>query len=660
MMVNKTFKRLVAPMLVTTMLVGSISVVTSGIASAAPTDSMRVTKLSSIEASKPNKDGGVAEIVAYNPENQKLYLVNGSSNPATLDIVKLGAKGELTKEKSINIKEMVDSITFTYGDLTSVVVSTINDRIYVAAQEKDANKEGRILILDYAGNLITQVHAGVQPDMITVSKNGRYVLTANEGEPRVKGIDPQGSITILDTFTGFTKHLLFDNPSIIDDSVHIRGASGADGQITSKGTKADAIFDLEPEYITIAEDQKTAFVSLQENNAIATIDLPSKSIVSVKGLGLKDYNLPTNALDLVKDSVIKLENVPFVGVKMPDGIASYSVNGKTYVLSANEGDATEWDGRINASKVSKIASKLPADSAAATFLKDKTVYNDVEVLTDFGTDKVYMYGGRSFSIYEATGMKEVYDSGNDFESITAERLPKSFNASHSKTAMDDRSTKKGPEPEGIEIGKVGNATIAFIGLERIGGVMMYDVTNPTAPKFVNYTNTRDFTTKDNLNTDTGPEGLDFIPAAGSPTGFPLLLVANEVGGTITVLQLHSGETQPAFRDVPVSLTNEVTALVELEIIKGDGKGKLNPDRGITPSEFKLMLARTFGSDIADKALVGMLTKKSNFVIRDQAQMILNKAIKLSQRGVKAQVAFKDMTVAATRADVIQMIAAQVK
>ncbi|MNO42689.1 Trifunctional nucleotide phosphoesterase protein YfkN precursor [compost metagenome] len=530
---------------------------TVGQAAVEPTrDVIDINKIASYSVGTTSKDGGVAEIVKFNKDNGKFYLVNGSSNPPSIDIVTL-TTGTLSKDKTISVKELAETDGFQYGDLTSVDINTVTDKIAVAVQEKGTAKQGKILVLDYEGNLLQSYAAGVQPDMVKYTSDGRYILTADEGEPREEGVDPEGSVTIVDTLnndaTQAVTHVKFDNPNVIDDLVHIRGASNSKGKITGKGTKADALHDLEPEFISLSADEATAYVSLQENNAIAVIDIASKTVTAVKGLGFKDFNDPKNALDLINDGVINLENAPFLGMYMPDGIATYSVDGQTYLLTANEGDATEWPGRESASKVSKLVESLNPASDAAIFLKDKgTLYDKLEAAGDMGTEDIYLYGGRSFSIWNAADMTQVYDSGSDFERVTAERLPDYFNTSNSKVEKDDRSTKKGPEPEYVAVGKVGGKTLAFVGLERIGGVMTYDVTNPQQPVFMNYVNTREF--DKGLATDTGPEGLEFIEAKDSPTGRPLLLVANEVGGTVAVLELDVTD------DTPESDTWELTVM----------------------------------------------------------------------------------------------------
>ncbi|AIQ46341.1 hypothetical protein R70723_10990 [Paenibacillus sp. FSL R7-0273] len=502
-------------------------------------DLISITKIGGYSVGTTNEDGGVAEIVRYNRDNGKFYLVNGSTHPATVDIVDLKDGVHPEKEASINIEVLSETGGFSYGDLTSVDINTATKRIAVAVQEADAMKNGKVLVLDYGGKLLETFEAGVQPDMVKYTADGRYILTADEAEPRTLAGDPEGSVTIIDTVTKAVSLVKFDNPAVIDDLVHIRGAADPETKlITGKGAKADAVRDLEPEFIELSEDQKTAYISLQENNAIAAVDIASGKLLWVKGLGFKDLSLPQNALDLQKDNLIQLENVPFYGVYMPDGISQYTVNGTTYLFTANEGDATEWDSKENASTIGKMKSSLDPASAAAKFLAGTTNYDGVEVMSDMGHDGIYLYGARSFSIWDASTMKQVYDSGSDFEQITAERLPAYFNASNSNTTLDSRSTKKGPEPEYVKTGKVGNKALAFIGLERIGGLMTYDVTNPEQPAFVNYINTREFTPKNNIETDTGPEGIEFIAAADSPTGLPLVLVANEVGGTVAIYQLN--------------------------------------------------------------------------------------------------------------------------
>ncbi|MCM3747693.1 choice-of-anchor I family protein [Paenibacillus pasadenensis] len=508
-------------------------------------NSFGMTKIGEYRVGMSNEDGGVAEIVKYNRDNGRFYLVNGSANPPSLDIVEL-QQGAMELHARVDIKALAEQENgFKFGDLTSVDVNTEAKRVFVAVQAEGAGDAGRILELDYEGNLVQVYVAGIQPDMIKSTPDGRYVLTANEGEPRdgAAGSDPEGSVTIVDRSAGTSRHVKFDDSSVIGESVHIRGAADAEGQITGKGDKSKALTDLEPEYITLSSDAKTAYVTLQENNSIAVLDIEEGRFSSVQGLGLKDLSLPKNALDLnAKDKKYVPVTADAYGVYMPDGVASFQSGGRTYLVTGNEGDATEWPDMTNVSKVKSLKGSLDPASAAAAFFGGTTAYDDVEAMSDWGSGGIYLYGARSFSIWDAETMKQVYDSGNAFEAITAERLPDHFNASNSNNKFDSRSTKKGPEPEDIKIGRVGERTLAFTGLERIGGVMTYDVTSPEGAEFVNYTNTRDFTAvggENAMETDSAPEGLEFISAEDSPTGQPLLLVAYEVSGTVGLMQLDT-------------------------------------------------------------------------------------------------------------------------
>lgn len=148
---------------------------------------------------------------------------------------------------------------------------------------------------------------------------------------------------------------------------------------------------------------------------------------------------------------------------------------------------------------------------------------------DGDLNRIFAYGGRSFSIRTVTG-ELVWDSGDEIEQLTAALLPARFNASNSNNTRDSRSTSKGPEPEGLVLGQVRGRTLAFIGLERIGGIVVYNISNLFEPVLVDYLNTRTFANPFNFATagDLGPEGLAFIPAEHSPNGHPLLVVAHEV------------------------------------------------------------------------------------------------------------------------------------
>ncbi|ALC80267.1 MULTISPECIES: choice-of-anchor I family protein [Bacillus] len=509
-------------------------------------NTMEVEKIAGYKTGLTDEEGGVAEIVKYNSANKKFYVINGKNQ--TIDIVSLSGltsqkDQQLQKEKSINIAAAVNTDSFTYGDLTSIDVNQKEKIIVAAVQDKDYTKNGKIAVMDYDGKIIKTFNTGVQPDMVKISSDGKYILTADEAEPREgleNGVDPQGSVTIVNYETGKSNVVKFDNPSVIDDDVHIRNK--------------EAVNDFEPEYIALSTDGKKAYVTLQENNAIATIDVANGKVDSVKSLGYKDHSLPGNELDAARNGKIEIENLPLLGAYMPDSVQYISIGGVNYLVTGNEGDATEWEEFENIADFEDIKESIILQSdlfkgmteseaqAALDKMKKSSDYDKLEVLTDRGNNAVYTLGGRSFSIWNADTMELVYDSGSDFEKITAERYPEVFNWSNDDDEMDKRSAKKGPEPEDLKVGMIGDELFAFVGLERISGVMAYNISNPANGKFANYLNTRDFS--DKIAGDVAPEGLDFVSAEASPTGRPLVLAGNEVSGTVAVNEVQVDPVKP--------------------------------------------------------------------------------------------------------------------
>lgn len=507
--------------------------------------SLLLEKTGTATLGTPNADGGVAEIVSYNSDTREAYVVNGQNG--VLDVVTLNADGSLTLKKEIAAKNLIDG--FSYGDMTSVAVDTVNQHIVIALQAADYTASGRIAVLNYDGTLVTSYEAGVQPDMVTVSEDGTYILSANEGEPREgygNGIvDPKGSVTIVNQTTDSVNQAgfgSFDSTELSKQGVLF---SKVDGKI------ADAANDLEPEYITISGNK--AYVSLQEANAIATLDLTTSQFTSVKSVGFIDYSDPANSVDLVSDGTYKAATYPNAkGVRMPDGISSFTANGTTYLVTANEGDAREWGDFVNEAKATLT------DSEGNKVKKVRVL--DQNVTAGLDADTNYLFGGRSFTILNADTMEVVFDSKNDFESKTASYLPDYFNISNDDIEIDSRSAKKGPEPETVIVETIGEKTFAFVALERIGGIMVYDVTNPASATFVNYINTRDFSS--DIAGDVAPEGLTFVSAKDSASGSPVLLAACEVSGTLAAYTLSGSDVPKNEKDTIVLYTNDIHAAID--------------------------------------------------------------------------------------------------
>lgn len=480
-------------------------------------------------------DGGSLEIVAYNRTNGYAYAVSGIKGK--LIAVDLNNNMDSDKVVSLNgteydVKSLVSG--FTYGDITSVAVSPNGKMLAVAIQAVNYSDKGIVAIFacenDGSLNFVTTAKTGVQPDMVIFADNNT-VLTADEGEPRngKNGVDPKGSVTIAkfeNDGSLTSKQIYFDEFDAKRENLTNSGV------LVQKDKNPSA--DFEPEYIAVSGN--IAYVSLQEANAIAVLDISKGEFTGIYPLGLQDFG--EIKVDLQKNEKIDIKNYENVfGIKMPDGIAVTDIGGKTYLLTANEGDSrADWQGLDN--EYESVTS--PTGNVT---LDKKVVWFNAAMWDGLDTNKAYVFGGRSFSIYEVTGssLSLVYDSGSDFEEITAKILPDFFNASNDKISLDNRSGKKGPEPESVIVGNVGEKTYAFIALERIGGIMVYDITKPDSATFVNYINSREFDAA--IQGDVSPEGLCFIPSIDSKTGKALLLTACEVSGTLAVYECAGSESE---------------------------------------------------------------------------------------------------------------------
>jgi DNA-binding beta-propeller fold protein YncE len=472
-------------------------------------------------------DQSAAEIVAFDPGSDRLFVVN--ANEGVVDVLDLRDPTEPTK-----VDELVAG-----GEINSVAVR--DGLVAVAVQADPAQQPGTVELFTATGEPVGEpTSVGALPDMVTFTPDGSKIVVANEGEPDgyCGGDDPEGSISIIDVATHAVSTADFQAFNGQEDALRAAG-------VRIFGPDATVAQDLEPEYVTIDASSTTAWASLQENNALAIVDLASATVTDIVPLGYKDHSLADNALDASnEDDGINIRSWPVSGMYQPDAIDAYTHGNSTYIVTANEGDARDYDcyseeARIKDLDLDPDADDLQADEALGR-LNTTTAFPTADPATE-----LFSYGARSFSIRDAAGAL-VFDSGDDFERITAAALPADFNSNNDENdSFDARSDDKGPEPEGIEIGEAYDKTYAFIGLERVGGIMVYDITTPNNPRFVEYVNNRDFDEPATLDDgtsnpaagDLGPEGLTFISAEDSPSGHPLLAVGNEVSGTTTIYQL---------------------------------------------------------------------------------------------------------------------------
>ena len=519
--------------------------------------------LGSYQAEGEVFDESAAEIVAHDPANQRLFVVNALAR--TIDVLDINDPSQPVKLSTIDAtaEGAAANSVAVYGDLVAVAIE---------AENKQAN--GKVVFYNSTDlNKAGEVEVGALPDMVTFTRDGQKVLVANEGEPSNDySVDPEGSVSIIDLSNGVA--------SAIVTTAGFTGFNADQADLETAGLRifgpgATLAEDLEPEYIAVSIDNTKAWVALQENNAVAELDIEAGEITALLPLGYKDHSIIGNELDASnRDSGINIRNWPVKGMYMPDAITSYGYNGKTYYITANEGDSRDYDGWTEEFRMADLTLDPASDLSAITnLLEDENLgrlnttstmgisngcdpsqlpaeLGDLNGDTDVDVDDVkfyventceydtlFSYGARSFSIWSEDG-KRVFDSGSEFERITASLIPGNFNGNNDENSFDNRSDDKGPEPEAVTIGTINGQTFAFIGLERAGGIMVYNVTNPQNPGFVQYLNNRDFSvSQENLEAgmagDLGPEGLAFIAAEDSPNGKPMLAVGNEVSGTTT-------------------------------------------------------------------------------------------------------------------------------
>lgn len=484
--------------------------------------------------------GGVgSEIPAYDPETQRVFVSVGE-DIGTGDPVGLVEIVDLSDPFSPTLFATLD-ISATHGAIPNSVAFHAGVLAVAGKNAADPQANGWVLFYDANGNFLNKVQVGALPDMLTFSPDGMYVLTANEGEPNsAYTVDPEGSVSIVDLSAGVENLTDADVTPLGFSDFNVGGPRHDelpdDVRIFGNNGTATVAQDLEPEYLTISSDSTTVWVTLQENNAVAVIDLTTMEISTITALGFKDHNAPGNGLDASdKDGAINIQNWPLFGMYQPDAIAAYSFDGETYLVTANEGDARDYEGYSEEERVEDLTLDPTAFPNAATLqleenigrIRTTSASGDTDGDGDY--DEIYTFGGRSFSIWDADGNR-VFDSGDAFAQITASLTPDLFNSQGDAASFDTRSDDKGVEPEGVVVASLYGRTFAFIGFERIGGIIIYDVTDPHNPVFVHYT--------PRPEAHASPEGLAFVPAADSPTGTPLLVVSYEVSGSVAVFEIQ--------------------------------------------------------------------------------------------------------------------------
>jgi DNA-binding beta-propeller fold protein YncE len=511
-------------------------------------------------------DASAAEIVEHDPLTHRLFVVNAEAGAFDVLDASDPSDPSLLGEASVAGLAAADGSTIDEGAQVNSV--SVNDGVVaVAVEAADKVSPGWVAFFSTSGDVpfLAAVRIGVQPDMVTFTPDGSKVVTADEAEPADDfSSDPEGSISVVDVAAvlggaGQTAVQIARFTAFEGDAEGVR-VYGPDVPVPSGQPDAGLVSrNLEPEYVAVDQQSHIAYVSLQEANTIAVVDLATASVTRLLPLGYKNWAATEAGFDASNDDdEIDLQQWPVFGVYEPDGIAAYQVRGQTYLVTANEGDAREWGDYVDSERLADSAYDLCADAfdadTIAAAADDEQLgrlnVSEVDGIREAADgeeacrEQIVALGGRSFSIWTTDG-DLVFDSGSQFEELLRDGAGGidplvAFNANNDDNdSFDSRSDDKGPEPEGVTIGQVDGRSYAFIGLERAGGVMTFNIDDPAAPYFVNYFNNRDFSAdaESRAAGDLGPEGLAFISAEDSPIGDPLLAVANEVSGTTTVFAI---------------------------------------------------------------------------------------------------------------------------
>ncbi len=472
---------------------------------------------------------GAAEISAFDKKTNKLFVVNNTGGNNRIDVLDFSDPAHPLPLASIAVS--------SYGGLVNSVAA-YNGHVAAAIEAVPKTNAGKVVVFDAADySAIEVIAVGALPDDIKYSPDGKLIVTANEGEPSTDyTIDPLGTISIISVKDNYAVVTLDFSPFASQENS--LKASG----LRKFGPGASFAQDMEPEFVTISSDSRTAWVTLQENNGIARVDLLNKVIEKIFPLGFKNYNSAGNSIDPSDRPLgtISFNNWPVYGMYQPDGIAVLDMkpgddeneqsllsagnkngNRMPYLFTANEGDARDYAAFAEEVRVGSANVVLnPAIFPNGSFLKLNENLGRLNITNTMGRtgngneyNALYSFGARSFSVWNGNTGALLYDAKNSLEQrvVAAGRYD------------DDRSDSKGVEPEGIAIGQVGKKMLAFVGLERVDAVAIYDVTDPLAPIFLQL-----------LATGDAPEGVLFISAKDSPVKRSLLVVSSENDGLVKV------------------------------------------------------------------------------------------------------------------------------
>ena len=517
---------------------------------------VKVTEVSSISSGAGE---GSAEIAAFHAGSKRIFATNGVKN--SIDVFDISDVANPKKIESISLERYGNDITSVAAGRDVVVAAVLVTESF-SATGVPTTPNGKIVVFDTNGTFLSATDVlGVLPDSVTFAPDGTTALVAIEGQPVCakddpattekestdysKASDPVGGVSVVDLtdptapvvrFAGFEKFSV--------------------AQMRAKGIAVSAVVndvskDFEPEFVT-ATDNKTAYVTIQEANAIGKLNIKTATFESVSRAF--EGNLSKVARDTSdKDSGAgprTYKNV--VAASQPDAIAGFKFGYGNYYLTANEGDAREYtclNDDLRAASLKVDPRRFPdwkAMSATTALGRAKVNPNIGDRDGDGDIDTIHLRGANSTTMYHNGAI--VWDSADLLDQIQTSAFGvANINGSHSlsadKSTMNyvgqDRSDDKGSEPEGVAVGMVGERRIAILGLERMTALVVFDITDPRAPVFQEWLQmlpTKATPAKDVKH--WSPEGIVFVPADKSPSGKALIITSYELSGSLSIHEIE--------------------------------------------------------------------------------------------------------------------------
>lgn len=504
-----------------------------------------------------------AESIAYSPLERTVAatILDPAPPPEEeagprvgVQLFSLGADGALTEREFVSV---AGEFGGAIAAVSSVALDPLGRGFGVATVIPAANRTstGVLVFFDHregtAAGLKT-VTVGFHPTFVVFSRDGSKVFVANEGEYTGNSIgqgggggnvDAPGSVSVVDLSAveaiedlealGQTEVVThdFSAPNLAAgvtlDNLRFNEPSFSQG---------NAFRHVEPE--SIAEGEEVLYVTLQENNAIAEYALSGADagkFTRIRSLGAQPVTIDASDVDGAGGTAAALIDDLVKGAPMPSSIATYSIDGVPYTITANTGAfRPDNDDRIRVRSFSGVEIGVSIDRADAALGRLRVVRDLSDPDDDDLLNEVVIPGTRSFSIWEVETGERTGDTGS-FEPLLLDLFPDLHNVDGEGGlgTFDFMSPEKGPEPMAMAQAKIGSNEYVFVAMARQGAILIYDVNDPENPEFISANN--DF--EEGL---VAPASLTVVAPADSPSGAAMLLAGYGGGGKIAVYRLSDG------------------------------------------------------------------------------------------------------------------------